>query len=156
MKHPLTRESALQFLAGDPEQLRFQAHAKRCEQCPEDEATYIIMRIVSKGSKPFCERIEKNDHQGHRRQQKTKRIDHDCRAHKKKRTHATGHDCSLLAQQDMTLRRTRIALIDFPIDDAIKGHRCRACKNHASYNQPKEQPPRPSSSCYDHGTQRKR
>ena len=47
MKHPLTRESALQFLAGDPEQLRFQAHAKRCEQCPEDEATYIIMRIVS-------------------------------------------------------------------------------------------------------------
>ena len=47
MKHPLTRESALQLLAGNPEQLRLQAHAKRCEQCPEDEATYIIMRIVS-------------------------------------------------------------------------------------------------------------
>ena len=43
----LTPESALHLLAGDPERLREQAHAKRCEQCPEDEATYIIMRIIS-------------------------------------------------------------------------------------------------------------
>ena len=47
MKHPLTRESALHLLARDPEKLRLQAHDKRCEQCPEEEATYLIMRIVS-------------------------------------------------------------------------------------------------------------
>lgn len=47
MKKQLTRESALALLAGDPEQLRLQAHAKRCEQCPDGAATYLIMRIVS-------------------------------------------------------------------------------------------------------------
>ena len=47
MKQSLTRASVLQLLADDPAQLREQAHRRRCEQCPEDEATYIIMRIVS-------------------------------------------------------------------------------------------------------------
>ncbi|MFZ4115946.1 MAG: CofH family radical SAM protein [Chthoniobacterales bacterium] len=47
MKQYLTRESALALLASDPEELRAQAHAKRCELVPDGTATYVIMRIVS-------------------------------------------------------------------------------------------------------------
>ncbi|MCF7728861.1 MAG: CofH family radical SAM protein [Chthoniobacterales bacterium] len=47
MKQRLTYESAHTLLAGDPEELRAQAHAKRCEYLPGEKATYIIMRIVS-------------------------------------------------------------------------------------------------------------
>ena len=47
MKEQLTREAALDLLAGDFELLRSQAHAKRCEFCANGTATYLIMRIVS-------------------------------------------------------------------------------------------------------------
>lgn len=43
----LTKEEALNLLAGDPEMLRLRAHEKRCEFCTEGSATYLIMRIVS-------------------------------------------------------------------------------------------------------------
>lgn len=47
MKKRLTKQSALTLVLADPEDLREQAHAKRCQQLNGDEATYIIMRIVS-------------------------------------------------------------------------------------------------------------
>jgi cyclic dehypoxanthinyl futalosine synthase len=47
MKNRLTLSSGLNLVFSDPELLRKQAHAKRCEQCPDDQATYLIMRIVS-------------------------------------------------------------------------------------------------------------
>lgn len=47
MKNLLSTASALDLLAGDPELLRLRAHEKRCEYCREEEATYLIMRIVS-------------------------------------------------------------------------------------------------------------
>ncbi|MBM3857521.1 MAG: radical SAM protein [Verrucomicrobia bacterium] len=43
----LNKTSALALVMGDPESLREQAHAKRCQILSGDEATYIIMRIVS-------------------------------------------------------------------------------------------------------------
>ncbi len=47
MKKRLTQALALKLLEGKPEELRLQAHARRCEDLPETMATYIIMRIIS-------------------------------------------------------------------------------------------------------------
>jgi cyclic dehypoxanthinyl futalosine synthase len=47
MKSRLTPSSALDLVLHHPEQLQREAHAKRCEQTPEEEATYLIMRIIS-------------------------------------------------------------------------------------------------------------
>lgn len=47
MKHQLTPSEALQLVHGDPEVLRASAHAQRCQFLAEQEATYLIMRIVS-------------------------------------------------------------------------------------------------------------
>lgn len=43
----LTPASALDLVLGDPKYLQQKAHAKRCEFLPSNEATYLIMRIVS-------------------------------------------------------------------------------------------------------------
>jgi cyclic dehypoxanthinyl futalosine synthase len=47
MNTRLNLSSALALLNGDSEELRLQAHAKRCEYLDEGTATYLIMRIVS-------------------------------------------------------------------------------------------------------------
>ena len=47
MKKNLTPTTAFDLVMGDVECLREQAHAKRCELLPANEATYLIMRIVS-------------------------------------------------------------------------------------------------------------
>lgn len=47
MTTQLTSSEALDFVHGDPERLRDLAQAKRCQFLSGDEATYLIMRIVS-------------------------------------------------------------------------------------------------------------
>src|SRR5256886_12250134 len=92
----------------------------------------------------FGDGIEKNQSQRNRRKNESQSIDGSRRKEKATRTDCKQHDCSWLRDKQMPRSRAGIALIQRPVNQSIKKHRCGTREHHADDNQNKNSQRRPA------------